>query len=64
MMAIRAEDIRVVSYITAGGEPVALDALPQETRARVARQLLLTFLNSLFRGEAVFEEVRKNDGDQ
>lgn len=60
-MARRArEPIEVHSWVTVNGQEVEVSSLSPEMRRKVATELKLRYLNTLFRGEAVFwaaEEV-------
>lgn len=60
-MARRArEPIEVHAYVTVNGQEVDVDTLSPEMRRKLATELKLRYLNTLFRGKAVFwaaEEV-------
>lgn len=48
------QEINVVAYVHVGDQLVNVDDLNEEMRARLATALKTTYLNELFRGEAVF----------
>lgn len=50
------EPIRVEAYVTVNGEEVNVDTLTQEQKQQLATWLKKTYLNELFRGQAVFYE--------
>lgn len=53
------EPIRVEAYVTVNGEEVNVDTLTQEQKQQLATWLKKTYLNELFRGQAVFTERSK-----
>ena len=48
------QEIKVVAYVHVGDKLVNVDDLDAEMRRRLATALKTTYLNELFRGEAVF----------
>lgn len=56
----KAPEIKVIAYVHVGDQLVNVDELSDEMRVKLATRLKTTYLNELFRGEAVFrpkEEV-------
>lgn len=50
------EPIRVEAFVTVDGREVNVDTLTPEQKVRFATALKKTYLNELFRGQAVFYE--------
>lgn len=48
------EPIRVEAYVTVDGKEVNVDELTPEQKVKLATWLKVTYLNELFRGQAVF----------
>jgi hypothetical protein len=48
------EPIRVEAFVTVGGQEVKIDTLPKERRSEIGAALKVIYLNTLFRGKAVF----------
>lgn len=48
------EPIRVRAFVTINGEEVDVDTLSPEMRKEVGTQLMLRYMNTMFRGKAVF----------
>lgn len=48
------EPIRVEAYVTVDGQEVNIDTLPREKRDEIGAKLKVTYLNALFKGQAVF----------
>ena len=48
------EPIRVRAFVTVNGETVDVDTLSPEMRKEVGTQLMLKYMNAMFRGQAVF----------
>lgn len=55
-MALKYEDIKVVSYVHVGKELVNTEDLTPGQKERLAVQLRINWLNGLFAGQAVFFE--------
>lgn len=51
---LRAEDIKVVSYVHVGDKLVKTDDLNEEQKEELATELAIGWLNGLFAGKAVF----------
>lgn len=49
------EPIKVRAWVTVNGEEVDIDTLSPEMRNQVGAQLKVTWLNAMFRGQAVFK---------
>ena len=50
------EPIRVEAFVTVDGQEANVDTLTPEQKVRFATTLKKTYLNELFRGQAVFYE--------
>ena len=55
------EPIQVRAFVTVGDREVDVDTLSPEMRRRLATELKLKYMNTLFRGQAVFT-VRQRAG--
>lgn len=53
------EPIRVEAFVTVDGQEVNVDTLTPEQKVRFATALKKTYLNELFRGQAVFYEKER-----
>ena len=51
------QELKVVAYVHVGDQLVNVDDLDKEMRAELATRLKTTYLNELFRGEAVFRPL-------
>lgn len=63
VIVVKLTKIHTASYVRKDGEPVRLDSLPEETRQKIATQLMITYMNELYRGQAEFftaEEAAKD----
>lgn len=58
-MALKYEDIKVVSYVRVGEDLVNTEALTPEQKERLAVQLQIGWLNGLFAGQATFYEKER-----
>ncbi len=48
-------EIKCISHVHMGDQLVRFDALPEEQRTAASQELLVRYLNELYRGKAVFE---------
>lgn len=56
------EPIRVEAFVrTADGGEINIDELSPEKREEVGSQLLVTYMNALFRGKAVFRTETQSE---
>ena len=62
---MKTKEIRTVSYVkTKDGGKVRFDSLPPEVRKKAATQLLITYMNELFKGKAIFFEAGTEDENE
>lgn len=57
------EPIRVRAFVTVNGKEVDVDTLSPEMRKELGTQLMLKYMNTMFRGRAVFS-VYKGEGEE
>ena len=51
------QELKVVAYVHVGDQLVNVDDLDDKRRTELATRLKTTYLNELFRGEAVFRPL-------
>ena len=51
------QELKVVAYVHVGDQLVNVDDLDDKRRTQLATRLKTTYLNELFRGEAVFRPL-------
>ncbi len=48
-------EIKCISYVHVGDRLVRFDELPPDVRKKASQELLVRYMNELYRGQAVFE---------
>ena len=56
-MSARTTEIKTVSYVHVGDKLVCTDDLDAERKTQLGNWLKTTYLNELFRGQAIFHPV-------
>ena len=55
-------EIKCISYVHMGERLVRFDELTERQRAAASQELLVRYMNELYRGKAVFEAKGKAEG--
>lgn len=54
-------EIKCISYVHVGDQLVRFDELTKMQRAAASQELLVRYLNELYRGQAIFEAAEKQE---
>lgn len=63
-MLVTSCGIKVKRYVHKDGGLVEIEELTPEERARAATEIALTYLNTLYRGKAVFERMEEDPNEE
>ena len=63
-MLVTKSGIKVVSYVHTADGLKDFDELAPEDKARAATEIALTYLNTLYRGKAVFERMEEDPNEE
>ena len=63
-MARKKTEIKCISYVHVGDQLVRFEDLTAEQRARASEELLVRYLNELYRGQAEFAPAGRGVDDE